>query len=473
MTMQYRVAVILTALAAAAGAARAQQPTTPDTSAAQRLLASNVRRVSLQEALELGRENAPAMVQAQQNVRLSDMGKMQAWAAYLPTVSGTGSATRNSPQRVNQFGSAQVNPITDNSSFGLQASINLFTGFQRGANSRLAAANAEMNEAALIGQQYTTDLATKQAFFTELANEELVTVAQTQVRRSQEQLKLTSEKLRLGATTRADSLQAQVDYGTQELAFIQAQANARNAQANLARAIGVIGTVVAARDTMLEVRIASMDTAALRREALANAPAVVQAQAGVAAAQASLASYRAVYFPTLSLSARQTWAGSQLPWNAAPLQMNITRNPADTSLRDTTLFRNPKYTGTWSVGLSLNIPIFNGFQREANVVSADANLVTAQARLRDAHLLLDANLTQALAALDAASQQIDVSRTTVAAAQENLRMQRERYRLGASTIVDMLTAEVSTNQAEVGLVQARYNYLIARAQLEAYVGHSL
>ena len=153
MTMQYRVAVILTALAAAAGAARAQQPTTPDTSAAQRLLASNVRRVSLQEALELGRENAPAMVQAQQNVRLSDMGKMQAWAAYLPTVSGTGSATRNSPQRVNQFGSAQVNPITDNSSFGLQASINLFTGFQRGANSRLAAANAEMNEAALIGQQ--------------------------------------------------------------------------------------------------------------------------------------------------------------------------------------------------------------------------------------------------------------------------------------------------------------------------------
>jgi len=39
--------------------------------------------------------------------------------------------------------------------------------------------------------------------------------------------------------------------------------------------------------------------------------------------------------------------------------------------------------------------------------------------------------------------------------------------------VDMLTAEVSTNQAEVALVQARYNYLIARAQLEAYVGHAL
>jgi outer membrane protein len=107
------------------------------------------------------------------------------------------------------------------------------------------------------------------------------------------------------------------------------------------------------------------------------------------------------------------------------------------------------------------------------MVQADANLRTARARLRDARLALDANLTQSLTALDAASAQIDVSRTSVASAQENLRMQRERYRLGASTIVDLLTAEATLNQAEVALVQARYNYLIARAQLEAYVGHSL
>ena len=89
------------------------------------------------------------------------------------------------------------------------------------------------------------------------------------------------------------------------------------------------------------------------------------------------------------------------------------------------------------------------------------------------NLGLDASLTQQLTALDAASAQIDVARTTVAAAQENLRMQRERYRLGASTIVDLLTAETTLNQAETGLVQARYNYLIARAQLEALVGHTL
>ncbi len=78
-----------------------------------------------------------------------------------------------------------------------------------------------------------------------------------------------------------------------------------------------------------------------------------------------------------------------------------------------------------------------------------------------------------MTALEAAAAQIDVGRTSVASAQESLRMQQERYRLGASTIVDLLTAETALNQAEVTLVQARYNYLIARATLEALVGHTL
>jgi outer membrane protein TolC len=52
-------------------------------------------------------------------------------------------------------------------------------------------------------------------------------------------------------------------------------------------------------------------------------------------------------------------------------------------------------------------------------------------------------------------------------------MQRERYRLGTSTIVDLLTSQAALNQAQANLVQARYNYLVARAQIEALVGHGL
>jgi outer membrane protein len=52
-------------------------------------------------------------------------------------------------------------------------------------------------------------------------------------------------------------------------------------------------------------------------------------------------------------------------------------------------------------------------------------------------------------------------------------VQSERYRVGAATILDLLISQTALTTAEVNLVQSRFNYLIARAQLEALVGRSL
>ncbi|HXY20774.1 MAG TPA: TolC family protein [Gemmatimonadales bacterium] len=467
--MMKTLAMVLTASALTiARAAAAQQPTpaqpppaaaqpAPTPAAAAALQpAPAMPRVTLEQALELGRRFNPSQVQAQQNLRVAQMGVTQAWGAYLPSITGSGTSTTGSSQKFNSITGGTINGTANSSSFGLSANVNLFTGFQRGANMRAANATRDLNQAALLEQDYATDLNTKQAFFNVLSTQELVGVAQANLAQNDQQLRLTTEKLRLGATTRVDSLTASVAYGTAEVQLIQARANALTAQASLGRAIGLQGMVAATPDTTLEIRLSSLDTAALRQEAEAAAPVVVQAQATVTAAQASLSAQRALYWPTLNLGASQRWAGSVLfPWNGTPAGSSQT------------------YTGTWSVSLSLNYPIFNGFVREGQIVSADANLTAAQAKLRDARLLLDANLTQDVTALEAAAAQIDVSRTSVAAAQESLRMQQERYRLGASTIVDLLTAETALNQAEVTLVEARYNYLIARATLEALVGHTL
>jgi outer membrane protein TolC len=62
---------------------------------------------------------------------------------------------------------------------------------------------------------------------------------------------------------------------------------------------------------------------------------------------------------------------------------------------------------------------------------------------------------------------------SVTAATEDLRVVQERYRLGAATIVDVLTSQEALSQAEVDAVSARFNYLRAKAQIEALVGRSL
>lgn len=411
---------------------------------------AGVRHITLAEAVDFSLRSQPAMVTARQNVRVADFGERQALAAFLPSLSAGGSTSKNSAARANSnSGQVQTFPNPYSNNFSLSASLDLFTGFRRGALRSQAQATANQNDAALLQQQFATVLATKQAFFQALAAAELVGVQEAQLRRSDEQLKLTSERLRLGATTRSDSLRARVDYGNSQLALITAQNSLRNAEAELARAIQVDGLVMAVYDSSLFGRVTGLDTAALRRDAMASAPSVRQADASFAAAQASLHASRSSYMPTISLGASLGWAGS-----------------------DNTPFAG-SYRNTWNYRLSMSFPLFNNLSREASVISADANVTSSQARARDARLALDASLTQQLAALDAAAASIDVSVVSVAAAEEDLRMQRERYRLGAVTILEVLTSQASLEQAQVNLVQARYNYLVARAQIEALVGHSL
>lgn len=432
-----RAATLVLALAALAGPLAAQQP----------------QQLTLAQALDLAAHNSPTMVQARQDVRVASAQERQAFGTFLPTVNSSASTSKSGAQRIDATTGRPTSTSTPlwNDRYSLSASLDLFTGFRRGANRRAASATTDARQATELRQEYAVALATKQAFFSALATRELVAVGETRLRRAQEQLNLVTERLRLGATTRSDSLRARVEYGNAQLQLIQAQANLRTAQANLARAVGLEGGLVdAVADTLLEARITSLDTAALRREALATAPTVREATASVTATRAQLRASRAVYLPTLTTNASTSWGRA---------------NPD--------FMGGSPFTRSWQVGFSINYPIFNGFQRETNVITADANATAAEARLRDARLLLDANLTQAFAALDAASARIDVARMSLTAAEEDLRLQRERYRLGASTIFEVLTSQVSADQAQVDLVQARYDYLVARAQLEAYVGHSL
>ena len=70
-------------------------------------------------------------------------------------------------------------------------------------------------------------------------------------------------------------------------------------------------------------------------------------------------------------------------------------------------------------------------------------------------------------------QRIELARENARVAQEDLRVQEERYRLASTTSLDRITSQVTVAQAEADLVAARYDYQIARAELEALIGREL
>ncbi|HEU4761903.1 MAG TPA: TolC family protein, partial [Gemmatimonadales bacterium] len=315
-------------------------------------------------------------------------------------------------------------------------------------DSRSARASQTAADASLVNTRYQQRLATTNQFLDARAASELLGVRQASVQRAEEQLKVSINKLNAGSATRSDSLRSRVTLGTAQLQLIQAQAELASAEAGLARLVGMTGRIAAADDSSFyNVMTSPLDTAALRAEAEAQSPQVQAAEANAVAAQADIRSARSGYWPTLSLSGNVGLSGS--------------------SSRDYSFYDSR------GASLSLSWPIFNRFQREQSINTAENSARTAQAQAADASRQVSANLTAQLASLEAARTQIEITQVSVKAAEEDLRVQQERYRLGASTIVDILTSQEALDQAEVDAVNARFGYLRAKAQIEALIGRSL
>jgi outer membrane protein len=62
---------------------------------------------------------------------------------------------------------------------------------------------------------------------------------------------------------------------------------------------------------------------------------------------------------------------------------------------------------------------------------------------------------------------------TVEAAEEDLRMQGQRYSVGGSTLLDVLASQTQLDQARRDLIRARYDQRVAKAQIEALIGREL
>jgi outer membrane protein len=408
--------------------------------------------VTLEEAIRLAERVQPTIVQAQGSVRNADAQLRSAYGQYLPSLTASTSAGNSFSE-----GQSRTDPLTGqilsgNSSStsvsaGLSASMDLFTGFRRGADMRAARATGAAADASLLDARFQSKLNTTQEFLNALYAGQLVTVREAGVRRAEEQLKIAVAKLASGSATRSDSLRSLVTLGTARLQLVSAQASQAQAEANLGRLIGVEMRVAASDDSSFYQVVSVIDTAALKAEAESRSPRVQSGEASRAAARASLSAAKSTYWPTLSLNGNYNYNGSN-------------RNDYD-------LFQNR------SVNLQLSWPIFNRFTRERNVTIQESNLDVAEANAADIRRQIQASLTTQLALLDAARLRIEITQISVRAAEEDLRVQQERYRLGAATIVELLTSQETLAQAEVDAVNARFDYLRAKAQIEALIGRSL
>lgn len=410
--------------------------------------AQEVPTLTLQEAIDLALRHSPQMAQAEGSVTNALGAERTAIGAFLPSLSMSSGASHSSSERFNPQTNTSVTGSSNSYNAGISASLELFTGGRRVAELSRARAETSASEAALIESRFAVILSAKRAFFEVLRADDLIRVAEARLQRAQEDLEAAQRRQQVGSATRSDVLRAQLEVTNARQTLLQARNQKRTAAFNLGRLVGVTGEVEARRDEAdFAVEPLPMGRDELARLVLEAAPRVRSAEAALESAEAGVKAARAQYLPSIRASSGYNWFNQE-----AVLSTGRT---------------------SWSLGLSLSYPIFNGFNREVAVERSRVQAKVAEIQREDARRAALAELERVLGALTLAEEQLALTEEAVRVAEEDLRVQQERYRLGVSTILDQVASQHNLVQAEVNRITALYDYLLARAELEALIGRDL
>ncbi len=409
------------------------------------------RAIPLAEAVRLARQNAPAGIQARNQIRSSAAAVRTRYGAFLPTLSfGGGASKQDGTRYVEALDSIIPNDAPWRANHSLSSNIDLFSGGRRWFDLQTARANVDAAEAVEVNQSFAIARDVKQQYYAVLASRELQSASRVQLQQAEAQFRAAVARVAAGAATRSDSLRASIQVGTAQLAVLTADNTLAVTNANLSRLVGSETTVTAVASDTSEIATISMTVPELL-DLVAHGPPVRQAEAVLTSAQQSKRSAYAPYLPTLSLGLSQGYASSEAGFG----------------------FFGEARNKNLSTSIRLSFPIFSGLGREQQIVASRIAEENAEATLRDTRLNARLLMITQLGNFRTAQLQIEMALAGVVAAEEDLRVQQERYNLGAGTILDLMTSQNTLASARRTLIQARLDARTTKAQIEALIGRDL
>ncbi len=413
--------------------------------------AQDSQRLTIQDAIESAMKNNIQVITAQNNYNEVAANVLpKTWGNNLPTVDANARVSRSNVSS-NFFTNEGAKSSRNTYSYSLNANYTIFDGFRR--FSEMSSARRDEESAAFNLERTRQDVVLQvyNAYFTVLKNQQLLRISEENLKRSEEQLKRLEERNRLGAQILSDVYRQRVQVGSDKLALNRAKNNLNTSKATLNNVIGIdVNTPVELDDGGLNIDLEAVEgkyddqvTSALehRKDYLA-------AKARYQSSRASLRSSRSGFFPTLSAFAQYSWFDGFLPGS----------------------FKEYDPNDQFNIGLTLSIPIFNGFQTSSSVVQANQRVQTARSNMENARRQVALDVKIAQLNLQTSLENVKLAMENVKSAKEDLRLATERYNLGAATILDQITANTNFATAEANHVQAVYDYLYAREQYLLAIG---
>jgi outer membrane protein len=403
-------------------------------------------------AVRIAIDRNPVTRAAAEGVRVAQEAAGEARALYYPTLSVAASYARWETHAFLPEGlggstiPSTIGPTHDWTA-ALTGRYTLYDSGRRAADLRAALAQQRVaeHEAARVREDLALEV--RRAFYALAAARDGERVADTNLARAEEHLRLAQERRAAGAVSGGDVVQAQVHVAEARLARVRVGSLVQQARGALNTAMGLPVATPVEADSQ-DAWVAPPDAVEVSEglaQALTDRPVIE------AAVQRALAT-------TETVSAAQSAFGPRIAaeWSAG--------------LRDSDFFPSDR---DWRAGLTVTWSLFDGFAKRHRLAGARAARARDEAEVERTKQTVQAEVWSAHATIRESHEAIAAAEVLIRDAEENVRIARERYRVGAGTVNELLDAQAALARAGAVRAQAAWEYRTARATYDWTIGRAL
>jgi outer membrane protein TolC len=430
-------------------------------------LAQNGQPLTVKECIQLALQYNSTLLNAERRKRVAGTQVTSARAGILPSLdlslstSRTQAGDRDVEENVLVGFDADSNAIferrsvvqtgysTNFNSADLQLNQTLFD-FGSNWNRVRQASAAEKSEAKTYdAARQTTILLVYQRYLGYLKELQLLAVYEEAANSSGEQLKRTESMYEIGSVAQGDVFRARTTHGNDRINLITQQNQVRNSRDLLNVAMGrQAGTDLNIVDIEEVPPFQEYTLDQVLQVAADKNPELQSFQYEMRRAEFGKGIARTTFLPSFGVTASYSRAHNEPNLVYGDFSKN--------------------WTGRIGVGVRWNL--FNGFSDRAAVERETLNFRIAEENYQDRLRNLRLEAETALLELQAWKEVTAINSDNLVSAQEDLRLAQERYRVGAGTLLDIINAQANLTRARSTFIRAKYDSMIAYAQLHATMG---
>jgi outer membrane protein len=413
--------------------------------------------LTLQQAIKIGLENNYSIRIADRQDDVASNNVTLGNAGFLPTIDGRATRLFNENNSRQEFSGRPAIERTGASSNNLSSSVNLnwtlFDGMGMFINyDRLQA----LEKAGKLFTRETIENTIADiidAYYEVVRQERKIKAIEDAIAISKARIDLTEAQYKVGVSAKVEILRAQVDYNTDRSELLNQQESLQNARITLNQLLGRDpSTTFQAEDSISVDK--TLTVGDINSEMAGTNPLLQRLQLNRELAHLDVKAVRASRFPVIGFTSAYNFSRNEAePLNDFQARFN----------------RNHGY----NYGLTLSMPIFNGFNINRQAQNARIALETSELEYKQVQNQLQSELARTYSRYANRLQLLDLEESNVLLAEENAKIAMERYRLGLLTAIELREAQRNQLVAENRLIDIRYQAKAAETELKRLTGSLL